>query len=187
MRATRERADSARASAVALLAAVLLHAAPARADDGEATCEVPDTVVLGGSAGTVTFTRDGAHGNARVLEALDVWTKAKWTLRIFAPRLARDEVAVHIYPEKDAKFLADYDDIDRVEIVRFFVACASENGYTVAPARVSRSEDDEGTETGPGDPRTTAYLGMTIAPEGRTPQATLEGELSAFGPTQALR
>lgn len=186
MTTTREWADSARAGAAALLAATLLHAAPARAEHGDATCEVPETMVLRGSAGAVTLTRAGAHGTARVLEALDVWTTAKWTLRLFAPGLARDEVAIHLYPQEEAQFLADYDDVDRVRTVRFFVACASEHGYTVAPARVSRSDDDEGTKTELADRRTTAYLGMTIAPEGTMPQATLKGELSAFGPTHAI-
>ena len=137
--------------------------------------------------GPLRDTRAGTHGTARVLEALDVWTRAKWALRLFAPGLARDEVAIHLYPEEEARFLADYDDIDRVEVVRFFVACASEHGYTVAPARVSRGEDDEGTGTELADPRTTAYLGMTNAPEGRMPLATVVGELSAFDTTQALR
>ena len=79
MTTTREWADSARAGAAALLAATLLHAAPSRADDGDATCEVPEMVVLRGSAGAVTFTRAGAHGTAR------------------------DEVAIHLYPQEEAR------------------------------------------------------------------------------------
>ena len=53
--------------------------------------------------------------------------------------------------------------------------------------QVSRGEDDEGTGTELADPPATAYLGMTIAPEGRMPHATLVGELSAFDTTQAFR
>ena len=179
-------AGRAPAGAAALLVAALLSAAPASAQEREVPCEVPESVVLGAGAGTVTVTRDHASGPARVLHALDPWTKVRWVFRLFVPPLARDEVAVHIYPRDRAAFLADYRDIERVELVRFFVACASRHGYAVAPARVARSDDDEGREAVPAG-RATSYVGLTIAPRGTTPQATLRGALSAFAGARALR
>ena len=92
-------------------------------------------------------TRDSVPGTARVLKELDTWTKVRWMLRVFAPGLVRDELAVHVHSSEAAKYLADYHDIERVELVRFFLFCASAHGYTVAPARDSRTEDDVGTET----------------------------------------
>lgn len=180
-------ADRVPAGAAALLVAALLSAAPASAQEREVPCEVPESMVLGAGAGTVTFTRDHASGPARVLDALDTWTKVRWVLRVFAPPLARDEVAVHIYLRDRAAFLADYDDIGRVELVRFFVACASRHGYTVAPAQVARSENDEGREAVPAGRGATPCVGLTIAPRGTTPQATLKGTLSAFAGARALR
>ena len=179
-------ADRAPAGAAALLVVALLSAAPSRAQEREVPCEVPESVVLGASTGTVTLTRDHASGPARVLDALDPWTKVRWVLRVFAPPLARDEVAVHIYPRDGAAFLAD-DDIERVRLVRFFVACASEHGYAVAPARLSRSDEDEGTQAVHADRGPTSYVGLTLAPRGTTPQATLKGALSAFATAPALR
>ena len=177
-------ADRASAGAAALLVGALLSAAPASAQERDVPCEVPESVVLG--AGTVTVTRDHASGPARVLDALDPWTKVRWVFRLFVAPLARDEVAVHIYPRDAAAFLADYGDIERVRLVRFFVACAGEHGYAVAPARVARSDDDEGREAVPAG-RATSYVGLTIAPRGTTPQATLRGALSAFAGARALR
>ena len=170
----------------AILAAALLCAAPSRAQDGEATCEVPDNVVLRGSAGTFIFTRDDGHSAPLVLEELGLWTKAIWTLRAFAPGLARDEVGIHLYSSDDAQFLADYDDIDQVRIVRFFVACEGARGYTVAPARVSRGDDGDGTGPGSAPEAATAFLGLTIAPQGTKPKATLKGQLSVFDAARAI-
>ena len=178
--------DRALAVVAAVLAAALLCAAPSRAQDGEATCEVPETVVLRGSAGTFTFTRDDGPSTTRVLEELGLWTKAIWTLRVFAPGLARDEVGIHLYSSDNAQFLADYADVDQVRIVRFFVACEGERGYTVAPARVSRSDNGPGIGAGPAPEGATAYLGLTIAPQGTKPNATLKGQLSAFDAAPAI-
>ena len=177
--------DRALAVIAAIVAAALLCAASSRAEDGEATCDVPETVVLRGSAGSFTFTRDGGPNSTHVLEELGLWTKAIWTLRAFAPAVARDEVGIHLYASDNAQFLADYTDVDQIRIVRFFVACEGKRGYTVAPASVSRNSDDAGI--GAAAPEAaTAYLGLTIAPQGTKPKATLKGQLSAFDAAQAI-
>ena len=176
----------------------MLCATSAPAVDTAKACPLSDTIVLTTDAGTVTF-EPIAPSDALVLGELDLWTKAKWTVRPFVPALARGEVGIHLYPRDNADFLTKYKDIDSIGTVRFFIACETEEGYKVVPASVLRFENREDADTWLNqrdaktdvdakkdgsspllDRYTRPYLGLTIAPQETNRKVTLKGDLSSF-------
>ena len=94
----------------------------------------------------------------------------------------RGEVAIHLYPARETAFLSQYDDVDSIDTVKFFLACKADAGYFAIPAKISRVEQQGAGETALNEEESgwDGFVGMTIAPEGTKPELALHANLYDF-------
>ena len=87
-----------------------------------------------------------------------------------------------LYPVRETAFLSQYDDIDSIDIVKFFLVCKANGGYSAIPAKISKVEQKEATETASNEEGSEwdGFVGMTITPEGTTPELALQANLYDF-------
>ena len=169
-------------SAASLTLALLMHTTPVMAETST-TCELPETVIAGDQRRPLRVDADRTHSRAQALDPLNEWTRWKWAFGLLSPHMWRGEVAIHLYPVRKTAFLSQYDDVDSVDIVKFFLACKAEGRYRAIPAKISKMEEERATETALNEEGSEwdGFVGMTIAPEGTTPELAVHANLYDFG------
>ena len=110
-------------------------------------------------------------GKTAKLGELGFGTRAKWTLDLFVPGLAKGEFPIYLYPIKELK----PEDLER-KYVKLFVGSKLKdpNRYCVIEVRVAdRASGAESKNAG-------ILLGMTARAPGKSPVATLKGQEFRF-------
>ena len=85
--------------------------------------------------------------------------EVKWAASVLFPWLRGRDIAIFLYPSTEADFLANFDDIDTVQSVKFFLACREDDGFRTVPATAARftrnsSRDEEQSSR--------HFIGLTI-------------------------
>ena len=136
-------------------------------------CTPPDHIVFG-NQGELVFRGDPEH--VAPMEPMDWIARALESLAILVPGIASVESRVHLYSLGDASFLSRYDDIEESHQVGFYAACKEGGVYAAMPGTVSRAEGSQPS----GTTLDGVYIGLTIRPEGTTPDVTLRQILQPF-------
>lgn len=151
------------------------------------TCTPPSSLTTTGSGQQIEFEANSTDGRRASLDEIDFWAKLGWSAPPILPGLASQNVKIHLYNVEAANSLAEYDDIDRAVLVRFFLVCEDGDQYAAIPATVSTRSNAEtvaqsqsGSENTTDSNGTNRYVGMTIRLENIEPTHTLKGDLRAL-------
>ena len=167
------------------LAVMLLICPSLLSASGHSDCKLPDKIALGNSGNMLLFEKSG-KGEPMLLDEIDIFTKGKWFLWLWTPRLWSGEVGIYLYPWNQSAFLVTYKDVDTTNVVQFFAACKAGKQYATIPGTFMKPGDWD-VENWNAMKNWSGYLGMTLAPEGTEPVLTLKGDLTEFGISEEIR
>ena len=156
----RDRTNILRAIA---LAGSLFFATEAGAQEA-IPCEVPNRIIVGTGDTSVEFTATTEQAGQMVLHRPSRLREVKWAASVVFPWLRGRDIAIFLHPLATAHFLADYEDIDTIRNVRFFLACREGDGFRTVPATVLRvsSNDDVAAEEHAENENQNVFVGLTI-------------------------